>query len=84
MKEQDKTSEEELSEVETGNLLEKELRVIIIKIMKQLRRTMGAQTEVRSFQQRVRKYKEQPEMKNTINEVNTLEGNNSRLDDEKE
>ena len=44
MKEQDKTSEEELSEVETGNLLEKELRVIIIKIMKQLRRTMGAQT----------------------------------------
>ena len=64
MKEPDKTSEEELSEVETGNLLEKELRVIIIKIMKQLRRTMGAQTEVRSFQQRVRKYKEQPEMKN--------------------
>ena len=34
MKEQDKTSEEELSEVETGNLLEKELRVIIIKIIK--------------------------------------------------
>ena len=24
------------------------------------------------------------EMKNTINEINTLEGNNSRLDDEKE
>ena len=59
MKEPDKTSEEELSEVEIGNLLEKELRVIIIKMMKELRRTMGAQTEVRNFQQRVRKYKKQ-------------------------
>ena len=29
MKEQDKTPEEELSEVETGNLLEKEFRVMI-------------------------------------------------------
>ena len=61
---QDKALKEELSEVEMGKLPEKELRVIIIKIMKQLRRRMGAQTEVRSFQQRVRKYKEQPEMKN--------------------
>ena len=49
MKEQDKTSEEELSEVERGNLLEKELGVIIIEMLKEFRRTMGAQREVRSF-----------------------------------
>ena len=38
-KEQDKTPEE-LSEVEIGNLPEKEFRVMIIKMMKELRRRM--------------------------------------------
>ena len=36
MKEQDKTREEELSEVEIGNLPKKEYRVVIIKIIKEL------------------------------------------------
>ena len=49
MKEQDKTSEEELSEVERGNLLEKELGVIIIEMIKEFWRTMGAQSDVRTF-----------------------------------
>ena len=34
MKEQDKTPEEQLSEVEIGNLPEKELRIMIVKMCK--------------------------------------------------
>ena len=34
MKEQDKTPEKQLNEVETGNLPEKEFRIIIVKIRK--------------------------------------------------
>ena len=36
MEEQDKSLEEELSEVELGNLLEKKLRTMIIKMIKEL------------------------------------------------
>ena len=46
MKEQDKTLEEELHEVDLGNLPEKEFRVMIIEIIKELikelRRRMDA------------------------------------------
>ena len=42
MKEQDKTPEEELSEVELGNLPKEELRVGIVKMIKQLGRRMDA------------------------------------------
>ena len=45
MKEQDKTPEEELSEVELGNLPKEELRVGIVKMIKQLGRRMDAQSE---------------------------------------
>ena len=44
-KEQDKTPEEQLSEVEIGNLPEKELRVMIVKRIQDLRKGMEAQTE---------------------------------------
>ena len=37
-KEQDKTPEEQLSEVEVGNLPKKEFRILIIKMIKELRR----------------------------------------------
>ena len=43
--EQNKTTKEQLSEVEIGNLLEKELRVIIVKMIQDLKRRMEAQTE---------------------------------------
>ena len=43
MKEQDKTLEEELHEVDLGNLPEKEFRVMIIEVIKELRRRMDAQ-----------------------------------------
>ena len=45
MKEQDKTPEEELSEVETDNLPKKEFRVIIVKMIKELGRRVDAQSE---------------------------------------
>ena len=40
MKEQDKTPEEELREVEIINLLKKDFKVIDIKMLKQLERKM--------------------------------------------
>ena len=40
MKEQDKTSETELSEVETGNLPHREFKVMIAKMTKELWRRM--------------------------------------------
>ena len=45
MKEQDKIPEEELSEVETGNLPEKEFRIVIVKMIKEIGRRMDAQSE---------------------------------------
>ena len=45
MKEQIKTPEEELSEVEIGNLPKKVFRVVIIKMIKELERRMDAQKE---------------------------------------
>ena len=49
MKDQDKNSEEDLSEVEIANLLNKEFRVVIIKMIKELRRKMDAQSEMLEF-----------------------------------
>ena len=48
MKEQDKTPEE-LSEVEIGNLPEKEFRVMIVKMINELRKRMDAQNRNQNF-----------------------------------
>ena len=45
MKEQDKTPEEQLSEVEIGNLPEEEFRVMIVKKIQDLGKRVEAQTE---------------------------------------
>ena len=45
MMEQDKTPEEQLSEVELGNLPEKEFRITIVKLIQDLRKRMAVQTE---------------------------------------
>ena len=45
MKKKDKPPEEQLSKVEIGNLPEKEFRVMIVKIMQDLRKRMEAQTK---------------------------------------
>ena len=42
MKEQDKTQKEHLSQVETGNLPEKEFRMIILKMIRDLIKRMEA------------------------------------------
>ena len=62
-KEQDKTLEE-LNEVETDNLLEKEFRVVTIKMIKELRRICDEQSE--KFLTKSLKYKEGSEMNNTV------------------
>ena len=65
-----------------GNLPEKEFRVVIVKMIKEFRRRMNAQSKKLGVFNRVRNYKEQPEMKNTITEMkNALGGINSRLND---
>ena len=45
MKEQDKTPEKQLKEVEIGNLPEKEFRKIIVKMIQNLGKTMEAKVE---------------------------------------
>ena len=45
MKEQDKTSEKQLNEVETGNLPEKKFRIMIVKMIQDLRKRMEAKME---------------------------------------
>ena len=45
MKEQDQTPEKQLNEVEIGNLPEKEFRIIIVKMIQDLRKRMEAKIE---------------------------------------
>ena len=42
VKEQDKTPEKQLNEVEVGNLPEKEFRIMIVKMIQDLRKRMEA------------------------------------------
>ena len=77
MKEQDKTPEE-LSEVVKSNLPDKEFKVMIIKMLNELRRRMDEHSE--KFNKQLENInKNQTEQNNTINEIkNILEGINSR------
>ena len=45
MKEQDKTSEKQLKEVQIGNLPEKEFRIMIVKMIRDLGKIMEAKIE---------------------------------------
>ena len=45
MKEQDKTPEKQLNEVEIGNLPEKEFRIMIVKMIQDLGKRMEAKIE---------------------------------------
>ena len=45
MREQDKTPEKKLNEVEIGKLLEKEFRIMIVKMIQDLRKRMEAKIE---------------------------------------
>ena len=85
MKEQDKTPEKQLNEVEIGNLPEKEFRIMIVKMIQDLGKTM--ETKIKKMQEMFNKDLEelknkQTEMNNTITEMKTtLEGINSRITD---
>ena len=45
MKEQDKTPKQQLNEVEIGNLPEKEFRIMIVRMIQDLRKRMEAKIE---------------------------------------
>ena len=91
MKEQDKTPEKQLNEVEIGNLPDKEFRIMIVKMIQDLGKRMEAKIEKMQemFNKDLEELKnkqlealknEQTEMNNTITEMkNTLEGINSRI-----
>ena len=71
MKEQDKTPEKQLSEVKIGNFLEKELRIMIMKMIQYLRKRMEARIEKmqKMFNKDLEELKnKQTEMNNNWNE----------------
>ena len=88
MKEQDKTPGKQLNEVEIVNLLEKEFRIIIVKMIQDLGKRMEA--KIKKVQEIFHKDLEelknkQTEMNNTITEMkNTLEGINGRITEAEE
>ena len=51
MKEEFKTPEEELSEKEIGDLLEKDFKAMMVKIIKELKRKAGAQSNKSKYKQ---------------------------------
>ena len=72
MKEQDKSPEKQLNEVEIGNLPEKEFRIIIVKMIQDLRKRREKMQNTFS--------KDREQLKNKQIEMNdTLEGINSRI-----
>ena len=88
MKEQDKTPEKQLNEVEIGNLPEKEFRIMILKMIQDLGKTMEAKIEKMQemFNKGLEELKnKQTEKNNTITEMKTtLEGINSRITEAEE
>ena len=87
MKEQDKTPEKQLNEMEIGNLPEKEFRMIV-KMIQDLGKRMGAKIEEMQemFNKDLEELKnKQTEMNNTVIEMKTtLEGTNSRITETEE
>ena len=79
MKEQTRNTEVQINEKEIGKLPEKEFRIMIVKMIKNL------ESKVEKMQESINKDLEElknkhKETNNTIMEIkNTLEGNNSRI-----
>ena len=84
----DKAPEKQLNEVEIGNLPEKEFRIMIVKMIQNLRKSM--ETKIKKMQETFNKDLEelknkQTEMNNTKTEMKTtLEGINSRITEAEE
>ena len=82
MKEQDKNLRDQINEEEIGDLPEKEFRVMIVKMIQNLRNTMETWTEKiqEMFNKDLELKYKQTEMNNSITEMkNTLEGINNRI-----
>ena len=83
MKEQGKNLQDQINEEKTGNLPEKEFRVMIVKMIQNLGNRMEARIEKiqELFNKDLEELKnKQTEMNNTITEMkNTLEGINNRI-----
>ena len=88
MKEQDKTPEKQINEEEIGNLPEKEFRVMIVKMIQNLRNRMEAWIEKTQemFNKDLEELKnKQAVVNNTVTEMkNTLEGVYSRITEAEE
>ena len=88
MKEQDKTPEKQLNEVEIGNIPEKEFRIMIVKMIQDLGKRVEAKIE--KMQEMFNKDLEElknthTQSTNTISEKkNTLEGINRRITEAEE
>ena len=84
----DKTPENQLNEVEIGNLPEKEFRIMIVKMIQDLGKRMEAKIEKMQevFNKDLEGLKnKQTEMNNTITKMKTtLEGINSRITEAEE
>ena len=90
IKKQDKCLPNQTKEEEIGNLPDKEIRIMIVKLIQNLEIKMEAQinsweTRIEKMQERFNKNLEEIKesqyiMNNAINEIkNTLEGTNSRI-----
>lgn len=86
IKKQDKIPREELSKVEIRDLPNKEFKVMITKILRELGRRMDEDSEKAEASKRVRGYKEEPNRaKGTITKRKKYtRGIDSRLDDTEE
>ena len=88
MKEQGKNLQDQINKEETGNLPEKEFRVMIVKMIQNLGNRMEVQ--IQKIQEMLNKDLEelknkQTEMNNTITEMkNTLEGINNIITEAEE
>ena len=79
MKEQTKNTEVQINEEEIGKLSEKEFRIMIVKMIKNLENKMEKMQE--SIKKDLEELKNKPtETNNTVTEIkNTLEGINNRI-----
>ena len=82
MKEQTRNTKVQINEEEIGKLPEKEFRVMIVKMIQNLKNRMEKMQEsINTFNKDLEEIKnKQTETNNTITEIkNTLEGINSRI-----
>ena len=90
MKEQGRNSQDQINEEEISNLLEREFRIMIAKMLQTLENRMEKMQEafntVNTVTKNIEEMKnKQTEMTNTITEIkNTLEGSNNRITEAEE